>query len=129
VGSAQPGPWREGIAVAALDPFHGYATALRTSLLGVTRVLDAFHVTWLGFAAVDDMRRRVQQESTGHRGRREDPLFTIRRLLCRGADNLSHQAWERLLADLVAVGHRRRTDRPDLELDRRPRPAAALCRA
>jgi len=84
------------------DPFHGYATALRTSLPGATRVLDAFHVTRLGFAAVDDVRRRVQQESTGHRGRREDPLFTIRRLLRRGADNLSDRAWVRLLAGLDA---------------------------
>jgi len=36
-------------------------------------VLDAFHVTRLGFAAVDDVRRRVQQDSLGHRGRRDDP--------------------------------------------------------
>ena len=100
--SARPDQWREGIAVAALDPFRGYATALRTSLPGATRVLDAFHVTRLGFAAVDDVRRRVQQESTGHRGRRDDPLFTIRRLLRRGADNLSDRAWQRLLAGLDA---------------------------
>jgi transposase len=32
------------------------------------RVLDAFHVVRLGFAAVDDVRRRIQQELTGHRG-------------------------------------------------------------
>ena len=44
-------------------------TALRTGLPRAVRVLDAFHVTRLGFAAVDDVRRRVQQESTGHRGR------------------------------------------------------------
>lgn len=98
--SAQPQQWREGIVVAALDPFRGYATALRTSLPDATRVLDAFHVTRLGFAAVDDVRRRVQQETTGHRGRRDDPLFRIRRLLRRSADNLSERAWDRLLAGL-----------------------------
>jgi transposase len=49
---AQPQPWRDGIRVAALDPFRGYATALRTSLPHATRVLDAFHVTRLGFAAM-----------------------------------------------------------------------------
>jgi transposase len=37
--------WRDGIAVAALDPFRGYATALRTQLPAAVRVLDAFHVT------------------------------------------------------------------------------------
>ena len=62
---ARPQPWRDGITVAALDPFRGYATALRTSLPHAVRVLDAFHVTRLGFAAVDDVRRRVQQQDLG----------------------------------------------------------------
>src|SRR5215218_279629 len=82
---AQPEHWRSGIEVAALDPFRGYATALSSSLPHAVRVLDAFHVTRLGFAAVDEVRRRLQQESTGHRGRREDPLWRIRRVLRRGA--------------------------------------------
>jgi len=82
--SARPAPWRAGIEVAALDPFRGYATAPRTHLPAATRVLDAFHVTRLGFATVDEVRRRVRQETTGHRGRRDDPLFRIRRLPRRG---------------------------------------------
>ena len=100
--SARPQDWREGIEVAALDPFRGYATALRTTLPGAVRVLDAFHVTRLGFAAVDEVRRRVQQDTTGHRGRTGDPLYGIRRVLRRGAENLSETAWERLLAGLEA---------------------------
>jgi transposase len=32
-------------------------------------VLDAFHVIKLGFDAVDQVRRRVQQDTFGHRGR------------------------------------------------------------
>ena len=99
---AQPAQWRTGIEVAALDPFRGYASALRTSLPDATRVLDCFHVTRLGFATVDDVRRRVQQDSTGHRGRRDDPLWRIRRVLRRGADNLTPRGWERLLAGLEA---------------------------
>ena len=63
---ARPDAWRAGIEVAALDPFRGYATAPRVGLPQATRVLDAFHVTRLGFAAVDEVRRRVQQHSTGH---------------------------------------------------------------
>jgi transposase len=31
------------------------------------RVLDAFHVTRLGFAAVDAVRCRIQREQTDHR--------------------------------------------------------------
>lgn len=94
---AQPESWRDQITTAALDPFRGYATALSTSLPHATRVLDAFHVTRLGFTAVDEVRRRIQQETTGHRGRNLDPLYRIRRLLRRGAEHLSPHAWERLL--------------------------------
>jgi transposase len=98
--SARNDAWRKQVRVAALDPFRGYATALSTSLPQAVRVLDAFHVTRLGFAAVDDVRRRVQQDSTGHRGRKHDPLYRIRRLLRRRADRLSEHAWQRLLIGL-----------------------------
>jgi transposase len=76
--SARNDAWREQVTVAALDPFRGYTTARSTSLPAAVRVLDAFHVTRLGFAAVDDVRRRVHQDSTGHRGRKHDPLYRIR---------------------------------------------------
>jgi transposase len=98
----RPQAWRDQVTVAALDPFRGYATALTTSLPTATRVLDCFHVTRLGFAAVDDVRRRVQQETLGHRGRRDDPLYRIRRLLRRRADRLTPHAWTRLLTGLDA---------------------------
>lgn len=95
--SARDQTWRAGVTVAALDPFRGYATALSSSLPHAVRVLDCFHVTKLGFDAVDQVRRRVQQESLGHRGRRDDPLFRARRVLRRRADRLSPHAWARLL--------------------------------
>ena len=98
--AAQPAPWRQSVKVAALDPFRGYATALRTSLPHAVRVLDAFHVTRLGFAAVDDVRRRVQQDDLGHRGRKDDPLYRIRRVLRRGHEHLTDLAWDRLLTGL-----------------------------
>ncbi|WP_420791442.1 transposase [Actinomycetospora lutea] len=41
--------WRSGVTIAALDPFRGYASALRTQLPGAVRVLDAFHIIKLGF--------------------------------------------------------------------------------
>lgn len=40
--------WRAGIGVAALDPYRGYASALRASLPHAVRVVDAFHVVRLG---------------------------------------------------------------------------------
>jgi transposase len=44
----------------------------------------------------------VQQESTGHRDRKTDPLFKIRWLLRRRFDRLSERAWQRILAGLEA---------------------------
>lgn len=94
--------WRAGVSTASLDPFRGYATALATHLPDAARVLDPFHVVRLGLACVDDVRRRVQQQTTGHRGRSADPLYRIRRLLRRRRDRLSSAAHARLQAGLVA---------------------------
>jgi transposase len=94
--------WRAAVVAASLDPYRGYASALRVHLPAAVRVLDAFHVTRLGFAAVDQVRRRIQQELTGHRGHRDDPLYRIRRLLRRGYEHHSVRSWTRLLAGLDA---------------------------
>ena len=94
--------WRAGIATASLDPFRGYATALTAQLPGAVRVLDPFHVVRLALAAVDDVRRRVQQAQTGHRGRTGDPLYRIRRVLRRRVDHLSVKARARLETGLLA---------------------------
>ena len=54
----------------------------------------------LANACVDDVRRRVQRETTGHRGRRHDPLFGARRLMTRGMERLSERAERRLFEAL-----------------------------
>ena len=46
------------------------------------------------------VRRRVQRETLGHRGRKDDPLYGVRRLLTRGWERLSEHQEERLLAAL-----------------------------
>jgi hypothetical protein len=75
---------------------------LRAALPRAVRVLDAFHVVRLGFTAVDEVGRRIQQELTGHRGRRDDPLYGIRRQLRRGHEHHSERSRARLLARLDA---------------------------
>jgi transposase len=65
-------------------------------------VLDPFHVVRLGLSCVDDVRRRVQQDTLGHRGRVRDPLYDIRRLLRRRRDRLSLKARARLQTGLIA---------------------------
>jgi hypothetical protein len=94
--------WRQRVATASLDPFRGYASALSAQLPDAVRVLDPFHVVKLALTCVDDIRRRVQQEQTGHRGLRDDPLFGIRRVLRRRRDRLSVKAAARLRAGLIA---------------------------
>lgn len=93
---------RARIVTASLDPFGGYASALATQLPDATRVLDPFHVVKLGLTCLDDVRRRVQQDTTGHRGRTGDPLYGIRRVLRRRRDRLWVKARGRLDAGLIA---------------------------
>jgi transposase len=85
-----------GIKTAALDPFRGYANAIRDELPEAITVLDAFHVVKLGSAMVDEVRRRIQQDTLGHRGRKGDPLFGIRRTLQIGAEHLTDKQSARL---------------------------------
>ncbi|MGA7205456.1 MAG: ISL3 family transposase [Specibacter sp.] len=99
---AQTPEFRAGIKVATLDPFRGYANAIRDELPDAVQVLDAFHVVKLASAMVDDVRRRVQQDTLGHRGRKGDPLFQIRRSLQIGAEHLSEKQAARLNTKLEA---------------------------
>lgn len=87
---------------AALDPFRGYANAIRDELPDAVAVLDAFHVVRLGTQVLDEVRRRVQQDTVGHRGHRDDPLYKIRGLLRHGAENLTDRQVAKLNACLEA---------------------------
>jgi len=88
--------FRAGVKVATLDPFHGYKKAIDDRLEDATAVLDAFHIVKLGTQAVDEVRRRVQQEIHGHRGRKNDPLYGIRTILRCGVENLTDRQRARL---------------------------------
>ena len=94
--------FRAGVKVATLDPFHGYKNAIDDQLEDAVAVLDAFHVVKLGTAAVDECRRRVQQETTGHRGRKGDPLYGIRKILRLGLRSSPTSSGARLEKALAA---------------------------
>ena len=51
---------------------------------------------------VDDVRRRVQQETTGHRGRKTDPLYKVRRRLTIAREKLDEDGIERVVGLLAA---------------------------
>jgi transposase len=98
----QPAEWLEAVRAVALDPHRGYANGLLAHLGHATVVVDHFHAVALANAAIDDVRRRVQNETLGHRGRKADPLYGIRRLLLRAAGDLDERGWARLQAGLDA---------------------------
>jgi transposase len=77
---SQPEGFVDGVETAALDPFRGYANAIRDGLPDAVAVLDAFHVVRLGTQVVDEVRRRVQQDTLGRHGHKDDPLYKIRGL-------------------------------------------------
>lgn len=96
------GGWLAAVRRVALDPYRGYYNALVGGLDAPEVVVDCFHVVRLGNVMVDDVRRRVQQETLGHRGRRDDPLYGIRRLLLTADERLTDHARERIQAGLAA---------------------------
>jgi len=94
--------FRSGIQIATLDPFQGYKNAIDDQLQDATSVLDAFHIVKLAGDALDEVRRRVQQDTTGHRGRKGDPLYQIRNLLRASRDRLTKRQQERLREAFLA---------------------------
>ena len=73
--------------------------------------MDPFHVVRLAGDALDQCRRRVQQATCGHRGRKGDPLDAARRTLHTGAALLTEKQQARLEA-LFAVSEHVEVERP-----------------
>ena len=87
----------------ALDLSPTYAAVYSVVLPQAKQVVDSFHAVQLANRALDAVRRRVQAQQTGHRGRKDDPLYRARRALLMGEEKLDAQAAERL-ASLLALG-------------------------
>jgi len=88
--------WRDGVEVVAMDGFTGFKTATSEELPEAVAVMDPFHVVHLAGEALDQCRRRVQQSTYGHRGRKGDPLYSARRTLHTGAGLLTDKQKRRL---------------------------------
>ena len=94
--AARPQAWRDAVEVVAMDGFTGFKTATSEELPDAVAVMDPFHVVRLAGEALDSCRRRVQQDTCGHRGRTGDPLYGARRTLHTGADLLTDKQKTRL---------------------------------
>jgi transposase len=99
----QPQAWRDAVVATVTDLHEPFRQALAKHLPNATAVADPFHVIAAGNRVVDRTRRRVQQDSLGHRGRRHDPLYRIRKLLVLAAERLDDRG-EARLRGLLAAG-------------------------
>jgi transposase len=99
---ARPRSWLAGVSTVTLDPWRGYAGALVGPLGHATVVVDHFHAIRLANTVVDQVRRRTQQATLGHRGRKHDPLYQIRKLLLTAQEQLTGRGRARLRAGLAA---------------------------
>jgi transposase len=100
---AQPEAWKQRICFGALDMSVTYAAVYSVVLPKAFQVVDPFHAISLANRCLDAVRRRVQNEQTGHRGRRDDPLYRARRVLLMGEEKLDEKATARL-ASLLQLG-------------------------
>lgn len=73
---------------ATLDLSNSYRTVFDTMVPTAVQVADPFHVVRLANTALDECRRRVQNDIVGHRGRKHDPLYRARRRLVMAAEPL-----------------------------------------
>jgi transposase len=101
---ARPYGWLAQVGMVALDPWHGYASALTVPLGHATVVVDHFHAVRLATMVVDQTRRRTQQATLGHRDRTHDPLYRIRKLLLTSAEQLTERGRARLRWPRLAAG-------------------------
>ena len=79
-----------------LDLSGPYRAAFNAAVPKARQVADPFHVVRLGNDALDDVRRRVQNQTLGHRGRKDDPLYRARKLLVSASENITENGHTRL---------------------------------
>jgi transposase len=97
---SQPAGWLAGIGVVATDLAESYRAGLTGRLDRATRVADPFHVVRAGNRCLDAVRRRVQNETLGHRGRKDDPLYRIHKIMLAGNERLDDRGRQRMLLGL-----------------------------
>ena len=100
--ASQPEAWLDGIGWAVLDLSGPWRLAFDTMLPDAVQVADPFHVVKLANQRLDEVRRRVQHDTLGHRGHKADPLYRSRRLLTMADERLDDGARTKLLGLLDA---------------------------
>jgi transposase len=99
---ARPEAWREVIRFGVLDLSGPYRKTFDDALPDVIQVADPFHLIRLANSKLDECRRRVQNETLGHRGHADDALYRARRLLTKAHERLDDRGEHKLLGLLEA---------------------------
>ncbi len=94
--------WRKRIRWAVMDLSGPYRKAFTDTVAHAAQIADPFHVVKLANSTIDDVRRRVQNDTTGGRGTKHDALYRTRRLLLRAAERVSEQGRTKLRGLLAA---------------------------
>jgi transposase len=94
--------WRAAIRFGVLDLSGPYCKTFDDTLQHVTQVADPFHLVKLANSKLDECRPRVQNETLGHRGRKDDALYRARRLLTKAHERLDERGETKLLRLLDA---------------------------
>jgi transposase len=96
-------PWCDRVRFATLDLSGPYRRVFTLMLPDAIQVADPlFHLVKLANTKLDECRRRVQNETLGHRGRKADPLYRCRRLLTKAEERLDVKGREKLMGLLRA---------------------------
>lgn len=94
--------FRDRIKIVTMDGFAGYHTAAAHAVPLARTVMDPFHVVHLAAQKLTLCRQRIQQATTGHRGRAGDPLYGTRRTMLTRAALLKDTQKVRLWKAFVA---------------------------
>ena len=92
----RPHAWLAQIRWAVLDLSGPCRAAFDTAVPDAAQVADPFCVVRLGNDALDEVRRRVQNQTLGRRGRKDDPLYRAPKLLVSASENVTDAGRVRL---------------------------------
>ncbi len=94
--------WRDHVKWATFDMSGSYRAVFNTMLPDAIQIASPFHVQKHANHKLDECRRRVQNETMGHRGRKTDPLYRCRRLLTKANERLDSDGRSKLMGLLRA---------------------------
>lgn len=102
--AAQPEQWKQAVRYVAIDLCPTFRAAIRRALPHATVVVDCFHVVQLAQRHLADLRRRLTWRQHGRRARKGDPIYTVRKLLRRNAEDLTSEQNTLITSELTAMG-------------------------